>query len=140
MVWFLVSDDEEVRAAAVSRWGPRISTPPSPSSPPSSSPYLLSLLSSHLLGHSNAVDLDAGFLYLRHALVEQFLFSLTHFAVISQASGYGRWPALLGLRGRRVFVLNNDQQNVTTKAAKTCMDEERDGMTILDLSKEWSKV
>ena len=136
IVWFLVSDDEAVRAAAVSRWGPRSA---SPSSPPSS-PFLLSLLSSHLLGHSNAVDLDAGFLYLRHALVEQFLFSLTHFAVISQASGYGRWPALLGLRGRRVFVLNNDQQNVTKKAAKTCMDEDKDGMTILDLSREWSKV
>ena len=132
VVWFLVSDDEAVRAAAVSRWGQRQAV--------DASPVLVSLLSAAMLGHSNAVDLDAGFLFLRHALVEQFLFSLTHWAVVSQSSGYGRWPALLGLRGRRVFVLNNDHTNVTRKAAKTCMDEARDGVTILALSKEWSKV
>ena len=129
IVWYLVSDDEELRAAAISRWGGG-----------GGGVQLISLLSASMLGHSNAVDVEAGYLFLRHAVVEQWLFSLCEWAVVSQTSGYGRWPALLGLREHRVFMLNNDQQNVTRKAAMTCMDEEKDGMTILDLSKEWSKV
>ena len=132
-VWFLVSDDEAMRAAAVARWGQR-------DGHSGGRPYLISLLSNQLLGHSNSVDLDIGFLFLRHAIVEQFLFSLCSFHVVSLSSGYGRWPALLALRQRRIFVVANDQQNVTTKAASTCMDVERDGMSIVDLAREWSKV
>lgn len=141
-VWYLVSDDESMRAAAVARWGQRDTDTGSGGSSGSSSgrPYLITLLSKQLLGHTNAVDLDIGFLYLRHAIVEQFLFSLCEFHIVSLASGYGRWPALLALRDRRIFVIANDQQNVTTKAASTCMDVDRDGMSILELSKVWSKV
>ena len=133
-VWYLVSDDEAMRAAAVVRWGQR------EGGSSGGRPYLLTLLSKQLLGHTNAVDLDLGFLFLRHALVEQFLFSLCDFHIVSLSSGYGRWPALLALRKRRIFVIANDQQNVTTKAASTCMDVDRGGMSILQLAGEWSKV
>jgi hypothetical protein len=125
ILWFLVSDDADIRMAAVRRWG---------------TDRVLSLVSEDVLGHSNAVDLDLGYLFMRHALVEQWIFSLCGFAVLSQASGYGRWPALLALRGRSVFMLNNDQQNVTIKAAKTCMDVNMHGTSILNISKEWSLV
>ena len=133
-VWYLVSDDESMRAAAIARWGLH------DGASPSGRPYVLTLLSAQLLGHSNSVDLDLGFLFLRHAVVEQFLFSLCAHHVVSLASGYGRWPALLALRHRRVYVVANDQQNVTRKAASTCMDEERDGMGFAELGAVWSKV
>ena len=135
-VWFLVSDDEAIRAAAVARWGQHDGT----GSGGGGRPYLLTLLSNQLLGHTNSIDLDLGFLFLRHAIVEQFLFSLCQFHIVSLASGYGRWPALLALRGHRIFVIANDQQNVTNKAASTCMDVHTGGMTALELSRVWSKV
>ena len=125
ILWFLVSDDADIRMAAVRRWG---------------SDRVLSLVSAEMLGHSNAVDLDLGYLYLRHALAEQWIFSLCEFAVLSQASGYGRWPALLALRGRPLFMLNNDQENVTVKAAKTCMDLNEHGTSIFNISRQWSLV
>ena len=119
-VWLLMADDVHVRRAAVHKWGSS-----------SSSHVLLTLQIPSLLGHSSLGDPALQLLYQQHALVEQYLFSLCEHHVISKYSGFGRLPAVLGMRQRPVFGM--DYREEVRKTA-VCMDEHAHGLDIAALA------
>ena len=151
-VWLLLADDERLRSAAVARWGRSASVssnaPPSTSlsllsstasataaSPASQSPpaALLTFTVPELLGHSSLGDYQSQLLYQQHAIVEQTLFSLCAAHVISRYSGFGRIPAVLAMRGPRVYGVSHIDAD---RERSVCMDEEMDGMSVVQLAQE----
>ena len=151
-VWLLMADDERLRSAAVARWGRAAADPSKP--PPATSLSLLSSTASaaatspasqapppalitftvpQLLGHSSLGDYESQLLYQQHAIVEQTLFSLCTAHVISRYSGFGRLPAVLGMRGRRVYGVSHVEAD---RERGVCMDEEMYGMTMEELASE----
>ena len=151
-VWLLVADDERLRNAAVARWG---RSNAEPSKAPSSSLSLLSSTASspaaassalhvppsamitftvpHLLGHSSLGNYQQQLLFQQHALVEQTLFSLCAAHVISRYSGFGRLPAVLGMRNRQVYGVSHVEAE---RERGVCMDGEMYGMSIEELASE----
>ena len=149
-VWLLMADDERLRNAAVARWGRSAAIPSAPAtslsllssassattalpatqSPP---PALVTFNVPQLLGHSSLGDYTSQLLYQQHAIVEQTLFSLCTAHIISRYSGFGRLPAVLAMRGRRVYGLTHVE---TERERGVCMDEEMYGMTVEELGLE----
>ena len=127
-VWLLVADDDEVRRAAVARWG-------SPYASGSSPLRLLTLQMPSLLGHSSLADPSSQLLFQQHAAVEQFLYSLCEWHIISRWSGFGRLPAAVGMKRRRVFALSLLPEE---RQSSSCLDAERDAMSIADIGADGS--
>ena len=69
--------------------------------------------------------------FQQHALVEQLLFALCQHHVISGYSGFGRLPAVLGMRGRPVFGMDYREE---VRQRAVCMDEKTQGMDIMALA------
>ena len=102
-VWFLITDHHKLKLAAIDRWGGGVSNQlgavwrKQSEHTNESCPYLSSVLTPSLLGHSSHAAASLRFVLLQHSMVEQFLFSLCHFHIINQGSGFGRLPAVLGM-------------------------------------------
>jgi len=117
-VWLLMADDVNVRRAAIRKWGGE---------------GLVTLQVDELLGHSSLGDPSLQLLYQQHALVDQYLFSLCQHHVISRYSGFGRLPAVLGMRGRAVYGMDYREEYRRTMV---CMSEEKHGMSIEQLAQD----
>ena len=128
-IWLLVADDDQLREAAIAKWG--LAAPQAGGA----SSGLLTLRMPSLLGHSSLAEESSRPLFQQHALVEQFLYSLCDWHILSRWSGFGRLPAALALKRRRVFALSPVPEE---KQAMSCLDSRRHGMSIADIGSEGS--
>ena len=143
--WLLVTDDVDISSAALARWGEAGGALPAADvtantttttrqgdkvdEEHSPSPRVINMQLPSLLGHtSHAGSSMQVLLFFRHSLVEQALFTLAEHHVISSVSGFGRLPAAISLRKRRVF----------TDSTSMCFDPAQHGRSIEELSREYS--
>ena len=100
-VWFLMTDNTSISAAAEERWG-------APSVDYSSANLgvtvqLINLRIPSLLGHAARGDPSLQFMFTQHAYVEQTLFSFCNKHIITKNSGFGRVPSALGMVASHVI-------------------------------------
>ena len=100
-VWFLMTDNTSISAAAEERWGaPSVNYS---SANPGVAVQLINLRIPSLLGHAARGDPSLQFMFTQHAYVEQTLFSFCNKHIITKNSGFGRVPSALGMVASNVI-------------------------------------
>ena len=85
ILWYLITDDLDISTAASERWGTASNVRREQCK---TAPRLLTLRTPSLLGHTSHGGPGTQLLFFRHSLVEQVLFSLAEYHIISPQSGF----------------------------------------------------